>query len=109
MKTKTGTKTASKGKLVFQPQIGTSRGSVIQRNSVEDGTGIGYGNGDTAPTHCKCPDDSGSCEYCMTVHYAQPDIDICSECGEHTEFNESESECCGAGAYDTDPDIDMER
>jgi len=38
------------------------------------------------------------------------DCDICAECGEHADFNEAnESECCGAGAYDTDPDIDMER
>jgi hypothetical protein len=54
----------------------------------------------------------------------QPDIDICSACGEHTEFYCCEegsknlecdcdgivlSNCCGAGSYDTDPDIDMER
>lgn len=40
---------------------------------------------------------------------SQPDIDICSDCGEHAEFEESEdggcvSNCCGAGAYDSDPD-----
>lgn len=35
----------------------------------------------------------------------QPDLDICSECGEHTEFDEyGYSECCGAGVYDSDPD-----
>lgn len=56
----------------------------------------------------------------------QPDIDICSACGEHAEFHccgESEegaecldscrrrqtSNCCGAGFYDSDPDLDMER
>lgn len=39
-----------------------------------------------------------------------PDIDICSECGEHAEFSEEEgSNCCGASPYDTDPDYDMER
>lgn len=38
------------------------------------------------------------------------DCDICSACGEHTQFcEECGSECCGAGSYDTDPDIDMER
>lgn len=41
--------------------------------------------------------------------YEQPDIDICSQCGEHTEFSEEGSDCCGAKAIDTDPDIDMER
>lgn len=39
----------------------------------------------------------------------QPDIDICSSCGEHTDFEDGVSSCCGAGAYDSDPDIDMER
>ncbi len=39
----------------------------------------------------------------------QPDVDICPECGEHAEFGEEGSECCGAGAYQTDPDTDMER
>jgi hypothetical protein len=37
------------------------------------------------------------------------EIDICRECGEHTEFEEGESECCGARAYESDPDTDMER
>jgi hypothetical protein len=37
------------------------------------------------------------------------DCDICSECGEHAEFEHGESNCCGAGSYDTDPDVDMER
>lgn len=41
------------------------------------------------------------------------DCDICSECGEHTEFEETDgggaSSCCGAKPYDTDPDVDMER
>jgi hypothetical protein len=41
------------------------------------------------------------------------DIDICSACGEHTGFEETDdgclSECCGAPAYDTDPDVDMDR
>ncbi len=41
--------------------------------------------------------------------YIQPDIDICSSCGEHTEFTEDGSDCCGAAPYDTDPDTDMER
>lgn len=46
---------------------------------------------------------------------SQPDIDLCSSCGEHAEFIEDEetgeclSNCCGSGPYDTDPDIDMER
>ncbi len=40
---------------------------------------------------------------------SQPDIDICRECGEHAEFDESGSNCCGAKPYDTDPDTDMER
>jgi len=39
----------------------------------------------------------------------QPDIDICSDCGEHCEFDEYGSDCCGASPIDTDPDIDMER
>lgn len=43
----------------------------------------------------------------------EPDIDICSDCGEHAEFEETEkgcqSVCCGAKPYDTDPDVDMER
>lgn len=44
----------------------------------------------------------------------EPDIDICSSCGEHAGFEEDEdgscvSECCGAGPIDTDPDWDMER
>jgi hypothetical protein len=43
----------------------------------------------------------------------QPDIDICAECGDHAEFEETDdgcvSNCCGAGAYDTDPDLDLER
>jgi hypothetical protein len=40
----------------------------------------------------------------------EPDIDICSACGEHAEFDdETGSNCCGAEAYDSDPDIDMER
>jgi hypothetical protein len=39
-----------------------------------------------------------------------PDIDICSSCGEHTEFDEEgKSDCCGAAPYDTDPDTDMDR
>lgn len=42
------------------------------------------------------------------------DCDICSSCGEHADWEESDdgdtlSACCGAGPYDTDPDIDMER
>jgi hypothetical protein len=43
----------------------------------------------------------------------QTDFDICSECGEHAEFEETDdgcvSNCCGAKPYDTDPDINMER
>lgn len=43
-----------------------------------------------------------------------PDIDICSACGEHAEFEQDSdghvySNCCGAGEINTDPDIDMER
>ena len=34
--------------------------------------------------------------------YQQPDCDICSACGEHAEFDEAGSNCCGARAYDTD-------
>lgn len=41
--------------------------------------------------------------------YPQPDIPICSECGEHAEFDENGSTCCGAGSPNPDPDIDMER
>ena len=42
------------------------------------------------------------------------DCDICSECGEHADWEEVEdgevvSNCCGAGPINTDPDIDMER
>jgi hypothetical protein len=40
---------------------------------------------------------------------SQPDCGICSECREHCEFDEDGSNCCGAGSYDSDPDIDMER
>lgn len=41
---------------------------------------------------------------------SQPDIGICTSCGEHAEFNkENESECCGSAPYNTDPDLDMER
>lgn len=56
----------------------------------------------------------------------QPDIDLCRACGEHAEFyccEESEdgedcldscgrrltSNCCGAGPYDSDPYVNMER
>jgi hypothetical protein len=40
-----------------------------------------------------------------------PVCDICTECGEHAEFDKGtgESNCCGAGPYDSDPDIDTER
>lgn len=41
--------------------------------------------------------------------YPQPDIPICSECGEHAEFDENGSTCCGAGSPNPDPDMDMER
>lgn len=34
----------------------------------------------------------------------QPDIDICPDCGEHAEFDENGSECCGAGPYQADYD-----
>jgi len=33
----------------------------------------------------------------------QPEIDICSECGEHAEFDENGSNCCGASPIDPDP------
>lgn len=40
----------------------------------------------------------------------EPDIDICSECGEHAGFTEDEgSDCCGAAEYDTDCDLNEER
>jgi len=39
----------------------------------------------------------------------QPDIDICRECGEHAEFDENGSECCGAGSYETDFELNEER
>lgn len=39
----------------------------------------------------------------------QPDIDICTACGEHAEFEDGESSCCGSGPANTDPDLDMER
>lgn len=32
----------------------------------------------------------------------QPDIDICPECGEHAEFDEDGSSCCGAPPYQGD-------
>lgn len=35
--------------------------------------------------------------------------DICNTCGEHAEFDEDGSNCCGAGSVCVDPDIDMER
>ena len=38
-----------------------------------------------------------------------PDYDICSECGEHADFDEGGSTCCGCPPYDSDPDVDMER
>lgn len=42
----------------------------------------------------------------------QPDIDICSSCGEHCEFEDTEegylSNCCGANPYDTDYEIDYD-
>lgn len=41
--------------------------------------------------------------------HRQPDMDICSECGEHADFDENGSNCCGAKPYDTDSDWDMER
>jgi len=43
------------------------------------------------------------------------DCDICAQCGEHTGFEEDPetgdlySQCCGSGALNTDPDVDMER
>ena len=40
---------------------------------------------------------------------SSPDCDICKDCGEHTEFDENGSECCGAGPMNTDPDVDLER
>jgi hypothetical protein len=42
---------------------------------------------------------------------SKTDIDICSDCGEHCDFDEEtgESNCCGAHPIDTDPDLDMER
>lgn len=44
----------------------------------------------------------------------EPDIDICSACGEHAGFERTDdgdcvSECCGAGPICTDVDWDMER
>lgn len=48
--------------------------------------------------------------YERMIQMEQPDIDICSSCGEHTEFEEGQSNCCGAKPYDSDPDdVDMER
>jgi hypothetical protein len=50
------------------------------------------------------------CDYPRTRDkFRQPDIDICRDCGEHAEFDENGSNCCGAGPYDSDPDTDMER
>lgn len=53
-------------------------------------------------------------KYEILKEFSQPDIDLCSECGEHCEFEETkdgnyESNCCGAGPVNTDPDLDMER
>lgn len=39
----------------------------------------------------------------------EPECDLCSACGEHADFDEEGSNCCGARPYDTDPDIDRER
>jgi len=42
--------------------------------------------------------------------WVEEDCDICSECGEHTEFcRECGSECCGAPPVSLDYDFDMER
>ena len=43
-----------------------------------------------------------------------PDCDLCSSCKDHAEFEENEdgetlSNCCGAPAYNTDYETDMER
>jgi hypothetical protein len=42
---------------------------------------------------------------------AQPDIDICSDCKEHCEFDEDtgESNCCGVGPYCSDYETNSER
>ena len=42
------------------------------------------------------------------------DCDICSECGEHADYEESEdgetvSNCCGSSPYNVDHDYDMDR
>lgn len=43
----------------------------------------------------------------------QPDCDICSSCGEHTGFEETDvgcvSDCCGAKPYDTDYENEYDR
>lgn len=40
----------------------------------------------------------------------QPEIDLCPECGEHSEFYQDgkylASECCGARPYNLDPDLE---
>lgn len=37
---------------------------------------------------------------------SQPDIDICSDCGEHASFDEEGvSECCGCAPYSTDYEV----
>lgn len=42
----------------------------------------------------------------MSEQTNQPEIDICADCGEHAEFGDEGSECCGAGAINTDPDLE---
>lgn len=48
-----------------------------------------------------------------TIKREQPELDICSSCGEHCEFEHYDvgfrSNCCGTGPINTDPDLDMER
>lgn len=37
------------------------------------------------------------------------DCDICPDCGEHADFDESGSSCCGAGPYNVDAEINEDR
>jgi len=57
----------------------------------------------------ECGEHAELDEMISALSSIQSDYDICSECGEHAEFDATGSECCGAQAYDTDPDIDTER
>lgn len=46
----------------------------------------------------------------MSDKHTQPDCDICPDCGEHAEFDEDGGfECCGAGPYNVDCELNGDR